>query len=272
MQQTTKAGKLIEKEDRSKGKVDRSVYVQYLKAWGPAFIVPVMYFSIAISERSLQLTQNFWLNIWSGVTETVGAANVNTTFYLTVYFSLGLTSILLQMSRSTTLVFATLRASSALHDKLLEKVVRLPMSFFDTQPSGRLLNRLTRDVETCDINLQGTMSSFVTCSTSVIFSFIAVVIVTRGAVIIAAVPMFLGYRHVQQYYLATSRELKRLDSLAMSPIFSSFTETLNGLITVRAFRRQALFSEKNEVLMDKSNRAFWPLTVRDVYFCYVTGL
>ena len=62
---------------------------------------------------------------------------------------------------------------------------------------------------------------------------------------------------LQLYYIATSRELKRLDSLAMSPIFGHFSETLTGLLTLRAFRKQGYFSKRNHEKLDHSNRVYW---------------
>ena len=58
-------------------------------------------------------------------------------------------------------------------------------------------------------------------------------------------------------YIATSRELKRLDSLAMSPIFGHFSESLYGLVTLRAFRKQAVFLSVNQSLLNRSNRVYW---------------
>jgi len=63
------------------------------------------------------------------------------------------------------------------------------------------------------------------------------------------------------YYIATSRELKRLDSLALSPIFGNFNESLQGLLTLRAFRKQDQFTQRNQALLDKSNRCWWPIQV-----------
>ena len=65
----------------------------------------------------------------------------------------------------------------------------------------------------------------------------------------------------QVYYIATSRELKRLDSLALSPIFGNFNESLQGLLTLRAFRKQDQFTSRNHALLDKSNRCWWPIQV-----------
>ena len=179
----------------------------------------------------------------------------------TVYFSFGLTSLTFQAVRAVVLVFATLHASQVLHDRLVSKLMSLPMSFFDTQPTGRLINRFTKDVEACDISMQQTFSSFTMCITSVFLSVVVIIGVTRGAVLVALAPLAYVYSVVQRYYLATSRELKRLDSIAVSPIFSNFAETLAGLATVRAFARQPAFAARNEALMDGSNRAWWPIQI-----------
>ena len=179
-----------------------------------------------------------------------------------LYFALGITSVLLTFCRAVTLVLATLTASQSLHDKLVAKLLALPMSFFDTQPTGRLVNRFTKDVEACDITLQSTITSFATCVTNVFLSIIVVAGTTDGAILLPLIPLAWFYSVVQRYYLATSRELKRLDSIAVSPIFSSFAETLAGLTTVRAFARQRLFAERNEGLMNSSNQAWWPMQVR----------
>jgi ABC-type multidrug transport system fused ATPase/permease subunit len=125
-----------------------------------------------------------------------------------------------------------------LHDKLLQKVLTLPMTFFDTQPSGRLMARLTHDVEATDIDLQDIISYFVMCFAAVLVALAVVTVVTKGFVLLALAPVIPVYLTVQSYYLATSRELNRLNSVSRSPIYSNFSETLAGMMTVRAFRKQ----------------------------------
>ena len=90
---------------------------------------------------------------------------------------------------------------------------------------------------------------------------LAVVLFVTPAILVVAVPLGFGYLRVQNLYIATNRELKRLDSIALSPIFSKFSETLSGLITLRAFRKQEQFGEQNKGLIDQSNRAWWPMQV-----------
>ena len=96
---------------------------------------------------------------------------------------------------------------------------------------------------------------------------LAIVLFVTPAVLFVAVPLTFGYMRVQNLYIATNRELKRLDSIALSPIFSKFSETLSGLITLRAFKKQGQFADQNRALIDQSNRAWWPM---QVWYWYLT--
>jgi ABC-type multidrug transport system fused ATPase/permease subunit len=263
-------GELTGQEDRSKGSVSRQVYWTYLRAWGPGLMMPIAFITLAYSERGFQVMQNFWLSIWSQKTTAfekdiaAGHAEVGTfpsRFYMLIYFSFGITSLVLQVVRAVVLVLSTVTASQTLHDNLVAKLLSLPMSFFDTQPSGRIINRFTKDVEACDLSLQQTISSFAVCVTSVTLAILVVAAVTRGVIVLAMLPLGFFYLVVQRYFIATSRELKRLDSIAVSPIFSSFAETLAGLTTIRAFGRQPILAQCNEACMDASSRAWWPIQV-----------
>lgn len=137
------------------------------------------------------------------------------------------------------------------------------MSFFDSQPTGRLLNRFTRDTEAVDVQLPDSVRSFTSCAVrceedvscrprtstpvlpwsahqlahhshfppflcprSVLWCLVLVVAVSP-AIMAMLVPLALAYLWVQARFIATSREIKRLDSVAMSPIYSHFLETLS---------------------------------------------
>ena len=101
----------------------------------------------------------------------------------------------------------------------------------------------------------------VDCLASALGALAMVLFVTPAILIVAAPLLFFGYLRVQNMYIATNRELKRLDSIALSPIFSKFSETLSGLITLRAFQKEEQFAEQNKELIDESNRAWWPMQV-----------
>ena len=256
---TPSLGKNLTKaEDRAIGQVERKVYFKYFLVWGPYFLIPSAVLCLAMAEKGLQAAQSWWLSVWSGATDDEKISQDESWYYMKVYFFIGFASLAIQIIRAVSLVLGSLIAAGSLQRSLLETVLRLPMSFFDSQPTGRLLNRFTKDVEAVDTSLQSSISSFLSCSVSVLWSLIVVVAVSP-ATAAALLPITFAYSRIQNQYISTSRELKRLDSLAMSPIFSHFSETLQGLAVVRAFRSQGTFMEKNKYLLNESNKCFWPI-------------
>ncbi|CAI5534049.1 unnamed protein product [Closterium sp. Naga37s-1] len=172
-----------------------------------------------------------------------------------VYSLATLATGLLSSLRGVLLALGCLTAARSLHSRLLARVLRLPMAFFDSQPSGRLLNRFTRDMEQMDLQLPDTLLSYLSCLFQVVFAIVVIVIVTPPF-LLPLIPLLLLYRRIQAVYIAASRELKRIDSLARSPIFAHFSETLTGLSTVRAFRRQRAFSARNSLNLDRASQAY----------------
>ncbi|GBF89551.1 canalicular multispecific organic anion transporter [Raphidocelis subcapitata] len=253
-------GRLVAVEHRAKGSVKRSVYLAYLSAWGPLFLLPAAITLGSVAERGMQVLQNFVLSVWSDATSAAkdnldGAATAR---YLGLYFGLGLGSVAVVLVRSGLLVIGSIAASRTIHARLLAKILRLPMGFFDSQPTGRLVNRFTKDTEALDTQMSAAVNSALACLVGVAGSVAAVAAVSPY-VLVALVPLAVLYYRVQRLYIATSRELKRLDSVAFSPIFQHYGETLTGLPTIRAFGRQDFFASINRTNLEESNRAWWPI-------------
>lgn len=72
------------------------------------------------------------------------------------------------------------------------------------------------------------------------------------------IPLALLYIYIQRYYLRTSRELKRLDSVSRSPIYAHFQESLGGISTIRAYQQADRFEHENEERVDANLRAYFP--------------
>lgn len=192
------ASQITKVEERAKGSVDKAVYRAYFVSWGPWVLLPVVMVVTAVIERGLQVLQNYVLADWSNHTADVAAdgGEPNTGFYMTVYFTLGLVSIGVGIVRSAILVAGAINASRKLHQALLMKVVRLPMSFFDSQPTGRLLNRFTKDTESLDVQLSGSVNSALTCFVSAALSIVVVISVSPTTVA-AIVPLGALYYYLQ---------------------------------------------------------------------------
>jgi ABC-type multidrug transport system fused ATPase/permease subunit len=133
--------------------------------------------------------------------------------------------------------------------------------YFSTSSSlfaalGRIMNRLSQDVYCVDEQLPSTISSFMSTFMTVFATVIVIIAVTPWFAL-GVIPLFLFYVYVQRYYITTSRELQRLDSISKSPIYANFSESLQGTSTIRAYDKCDLFMEKNEKLLDKNQVAYY---------------
>ncbi|CAJ0630180.1 12028_t:CDS:10, partial [Entrophospora sp. SA101] len=140
-------------------------------------------------------------------------------------------------------------AARKLHEDMLNSVVRSPTSFFDTTPLGRILNRFSKDQYTIDEVLPRTFAGYF----RTIFYVLATILV-----IAFSTPLFIIVIVPMIYYLSTSRELKRLDSVTRSPIYAHFQETLGGVTTIRAYQQTDRFIEENENRLDENQKAYFP--------------
>lgn len=154
------------------------------------------------------------------------------------------------------LAFSCGDAAKYLHNSAALNVLRAPMSFFDTTPLGRILNRFSRDQDTIDNQLYETLRITITLFVTGIFTF-AVIAVVNYYFIIPFIPIIYLYYLIQAYYRSTSRELKRLDAISRSPIYAHFAESLAGLASIRAYNDQKRFISLNQKYLDSNNQVYY---------------
>ncbi|RYO99624.1 hypothetical protein DL764_006765 [Monosporascus ibericus] len=243
------------KEHSEQGKVKWDVYMEYAKTSN--IIAVAIYLITLIAAQSAQIGSSFWLKDWANANSKAGG-NPNVGMFVGVYFAFGVGSSALTVVQTLILwIFCSIEASRKLHERMATAIFRSPMSFFDTTPAGRILNRFSSDVYRLDEVLARTFNMlFVNLARS---GFILMVIsVSTPAFVALIVPLSAVYYWVQRYYLRTSRELKRLDSVSRSPIYAHFQESLGGTSTIRAYRQQERFELENEWRVDLNLRAYFP--------------
>jgi ATP-binding cassette, subfamily C (CFTR/MRP), member 1 len=150
------------------------------------------------------------------------------------------------------------RSASQLHGRLLSSVRNAPLSFFTSTNIGQVVNRFSQDMNVCDFELPWAFFEF-TASTCIAIMQ-AILICLSAAYFAAIMPAVLGLMYlIQKFYLRTSRQVRLMDLEAKSPLYSNFIESLNGLVTIRAFGWSLDFEESNIALLDKSQRPFYML-------------
>ncbi|KAI8084874.1 P-loop containing nucleoside triphosphate hydrolase protein [Halteromyces radiatus] len=280
---------LVEEENRATGMVKLRLYSMYLKMVGSPFfwlLVAILLFG----SRGLDVTESWWIKNWarSYEVESPGAHVSSVTsvknhptfsylslpmatsndmrissksdddlnYYLGIYVLITSINILVATSRFAVIYYGILRASRILYAELLHRVLRAPLRFFDTTPIGRILNRFAKDIETIDSTIPNDLLNFVIQWIVVFSSIIAVSFVLPAFVIpmimVAAINIALGVM-----FVSTSRELRRMDSVSRSPLFSHFTETIVGVATIRAFGATRRFLQDMITRVDVNARPYY---------------
>ncbi|KAG6916302.1 hypothetical protein DXG01_007459 [Tephrocybe rancida] len=242
---------LMQAEERNTGSVEWKVYGNYLRYAGGIVWAPIIILLLALSQGS-QVANNIFLGFWT-VESIHGFRQAD---YMAVYAGIGIAQAIFAFLLSFAFAFASLIASLNLFKAALTSVVRSPISFFDTTPIGRILSRLSKDQDTLDTELASTLWQFLTTFSSVLGT-VALVFYTFPYLGIIFAPMAVLYWMISVYYRSTSVETKRLDSLMRSTLYGSFSETLTGLSTIRAYRAQEGAINNANIGLDLENRAYY---------------
>ncbi|XP_009877002.1 PREDICTED: canalicular multispecific organic anion transporter 1 [Apaloderma vittatum] len=252
-----KGQKLIEKEAVETGRVKFSMYLRYLRAVGfwYSFWVTMGY----VGEYVAFVGTNLWLSAWTDDAQHY----LNQTYPVEQRdLRIGVFGVL-GVSQALFLLFATMlasrgamRASRVMHQQLLGNILRVPMSFFDTTPTGRIVNRFAKDVFTIDEAIPMSFRTWLTCFMAIISTLIMICLATPFFALIV-IPLSVFYYFVLRFYVSTSRQLRRLDSVTRSPIYSHFGETVSGLSVIRAYGHQERFLKQNESIMDINQKSVY---------------
>lgn len=246
--------KLIKKEFVQTGKVKFSVYLKYLQAIGWCSIVFILLGFVIYYVAFIG--SNLWLSAWTSDSKKYNGTNYPSSqrdLRVGVYGALGIAQGFFVFIANIWSVYGCNHASNILHKQLLNNILRAPMSFFDTTPIGRIVNRFAGDISTVDDTLPMSLRSWVLCFLGIVSTLVMICLATPIFVVVI-IPLGIIYVSVQVFYVATSRQLRRLDSVTRSPIYSHFSETVSGLSVIRAFEHQQRFLKQSEAAIDNNQK------------------
>ncbi|XP_078611217.1 multidrug resistance-associated protein 1-like [Branchiostoma floridae x Branchiostoma japonicum] len=251
-----KKDKLIEKEKSKTGKVKASVYMAYVRSAG--IVLPVLGVLGVTAQQAALVGSNFWLSDWSddavvNGTQSVEQRNVR----LGVYGALGIAQGLLATAGAFCLILGGIRSSKTLHKDALLHVLRGSLQYFDVTPLGRIVNRFSQDLNTID----NSMPSIIGMLLNFILTLMAtmlVISISTPIFLAVLLPVAVLYFFIRRFYIATSRQLQRLEAVSRSPIYSHFNETLQGTSVIRAYGRTDQFGRQNQDKVDHSQAAAYP--------------
>ena len=243
---------LTTQEERNIGAVKLAVYLQYFRAGG-GYIRFGFIFLVYILSTAINLLTNLWVSFWSSDAAYV---RFSINFYLGIYAAIALSLGVATFIRSFMLAKFGVRASSSLHKNVLTSVLRAPMSFFDTTPTGRILSRFSKDMFSIDTELTDYFDFFIWGS---MITLVSLGTISYATPLFAAtvLPLLVVYFKILNYFRDVSRETKRLDSVSRSPVYSQFSETLGGLATIRAYGQTNRFINDFLDRLDENIRAHY---------------
>ncbi|ESN92614.1 hypothetical protein HELRODRAFT_95925 [Helobdella robusta] len=247
--------KLIQEETVEEGAVKLSVLRAYITS-APAMYPIVLVISFVFFVI-FNCCTNIWLSKWSNDPVINGTQDRELTkVRLGVYAALGGGQTIAVIGVIWAIIFGCMEATRTLHSKLLQNIVRCKMSFFDTVPLGRILNRFSKDIDVLDVSIPQFSQSLLTTLCPLV-STIIIISYTSPYFIAVVIPLLIIFSALQRVYVACGRQIKRLDSIRKSPMYANFSETLSGSTTIRAYRHQDRFVSQSDFLLDESQRVWF---------------
>jgi ABC-type multidrug transport system fused ATPase/permease subunit len=182
-------------------------------------------------------------------------SEVDSNYFLGVYAILGLVFMVITFVREGFLFGGSLAASRRLHERLIQAVTHARFRFFDQTPLGQLMNRFSKDIESVDQEVAPVAIGVIHCLASIITIVILISVITPGF-LIAGTFITILYALIGRFYLSSSRDLKRLESVHRSPLYQQFGETLSGMTTIRAYGDERRFIRENLTKINTQHRPF----------------
>ncbi|XP_066936141.1 ATP-binding cassette sub-family C member 10-like isoform X2 [Clytia hemisphaerica] len=273
--------KLVEEEEKERGAVNLHVYASYWKAAG-SLVSPAIVLFVCLMTASRYLA-DWWLAFWISEEKQYDETTVyslyrteytfgnsskphhhDVKYYLSVYATIAGTNSVLALIRAFLFAYGGVKAAKYFHTHLLDTILKAPVIFFDTNPIGRIINRFSSDTWSIDDSLPFIVN-IVFAQASAVLGTLIITCYGIPWFSAALIPLVGIYYYTQRYYRPTSREVKRLTSVTQSPVYEHFSETLSGLMTIRAFKDTVRFISENERKLDFNQRAMYSGVVAQIW-------
>jgi ABC-type multidrug transport system fused ATPase/permease subunit len=244
------ASRLIQEEGRETGYVDWRVYVWYLRRCGLCLAAGLVFCTIL--QCYSPVFRTFVLGMWTEDVRVNGSDSSRNFRWLGLYGLIIGGSFFSALFSGIFSAEARVAGARRIHVDLLTTMSRATVGFFDVTPIGRILNRFSKDLLAIDMTVCMMLSWSILVANYVLSACLAVVISTRGWMLILMVPVVVGYLKIFQFVRCSAISIQRLDSVSRSPLASTFQEVLVGLATVRAFSHQGRFEGINTAMMNQN--------------------
>ncbi|AJS05951.1 Yor1p [Saccharomyces cerevisiae YJM1400] len=264
MSQTANSGKIVadghtsSKEERAVNSISLKIYREYIKAavgkWG--FIALPLYAILVVGTTFCSLFSSVWLSYW---TENK-FKNRPPSFYMGLYSFFVFAAFIFMNGQFTILCAMGIMGSKWLNLRAVKRILHTPMSYIDTTPLGRILNRFTKDTDSLDNELTESLRLMTSQFANIVGVCVMCIVYLPWFAI--AIPFLLViFVLIADHYQSSGREIKRLEAVQRSFVYNNLNEVLGGMDTIKAYRSQERFLAKSDFLINKMNEAGYLVVV-----------
>ncbi|KGQ04419.1 ABC transporter C family member 10 [Beauveria bassiana D1-5] len=232
-----------QQEERAQGAVQVVVAEFYIAMSGGGPYAGLIMAMACILTASKVLSQ-YWFVWW--IADSIGLSQQQ---YMGSFLGLTLLQGLVTSVVGLTLVRTSLRAAQAVHETILSNIIAAPLWFFHQNPTGRILNRLSKDIEAMDSRIMNAVDGLLGAGTTMLAS--VSIVAASGVFLIAVIfPFLLVVGYCLHRFRLTAREVQRLDAVLQSPALSLVTESLKAASSVRAYRAESFLIARHRQALD----------------------
>ncbi|GAV26690.1 hypothetical protein PMKS-000145 [Pichia membranifaciens] len=246
--------RIIGDEEKAVNGLAFSVYKTYYNL-GVGFF-KISFLPLFISLVVLSTFTTYFSNVWLAYWIERHFAHRSYGFYSGIYILMNLMFVILIGAEFIMLGYFCVTAAKKLNLGAMRRILHAPVVFMDISPLGRVLNRFTKDTDVLDNEIIDQMRMAIYPIGMMVGVFILCIIYLPWFAIAIPILVFL-YIFITVYYQASSRELKRIDALRRSLVFTQFNESIEGLETIKAYNRKSYFVNQLNVLMDNNNEVYF---------------
>ncbi|XP_033150157.1 probable multidrug resistance-associated protein lethal(2)03659 [Drosophila busckii] len=252
-------------ETRAEGKIGLGLYKEYLAAGSGWLVISFMVF-LCLGAQIVGSAADVFLSFWVDKNKNIAASSTDQ-MDLYYFTALNLAVIIFTLVRSLLFYKLAMRSSTQLHNAMFRGITRAAMYFFNTNPSGRILNRFSKDLGQIDELLPTIMLDVVQVFLT-LTGIIVVICITNPYYLILTLALGIIFYYIREFYLKTSRDVKRLEAVARSPIYSHLSASLNGLPTIRALGAQKALINEFDNLQDLHSSGYYSFLSTNRAFGY----
>lgn len=168
--------------------------MEYFRACRIHFVV--FFFILYLLSKVVAIGSSYWLTFWTNHSEDPETADRTKYLYYLVYAVIGALLCVLSFASDFVLFYMYFYATKILHNKMLHSILRSTMEFFESTPSGRIINRFSKDVEATERGIPESFKSF--CR--YFFQFVSTIIVITFSTplfITVLIPIIIIYIFIQ---------------------------------------------------------------------------